>query len=213
MCKRNPNCVHALLACNANPTKCLAACIRNPCVLRYRSPQLRLTPLYNPDPPSKSPSSEGDFCRAPCALRVEPAGKRRIPEWSVERAYATRVSCGTECRNGENLGAPGRIHALPVCLAVPNAAATAYAVVQFRLHPNPSRGRGFCRAPCALRVEPAKQMPDVQVRYRLTPRPLPLHLAKRRKGLRGRKPAARYFNRISSSRYPAPPIRSMTNST
>ena len=106
MCKRNPNCVHALPEYLAAPNVVTArtserpaAYMRYPCVLRYRSPQLRLTPLYNPDPPSKSPSSEGDFCRAPCALRVEPAGKRRIPEWSVERAYVTRVSCGTECRS------------------------------------------------------------------------------------------------------------------
>ncbi len=189
--------------------------MRYPCVLRYRMPQLRLTPLYNPDPPSKSPSSEGDFCRAPCALRVEPAGKRRLPGRSVERAYATRVSCGTECRNGENLGAP-RQHTCATRVSCGtecrNYGLRRYTILTLPLNLPPRRETFVARL--------ARSGWSRQSKCRmykcdtgLTRRPLPLHLAKRRKGLRGRKPAARYFNRISSSRYPAPPIRSMTNST
>ena len=107
-----PGSIHALPVCLAVPIAATTACA----VVQFR--------------PHPNPSRGRGFCRAPCALRVEPAGKRRIPEWSVERAYVTRVSCGTECRNGENLGAPGSIHALPEYLAAPIAATTAYAVIQ-----------------------------------------------------------------------------------
>lgn len=48
------------------PLRCLAACIRRPIVLHPGRPLLRLAPLYNLYPPSKSPSSGGRLAVARC---------------------------------------------------------------------------------------------------------------------------------------------------
>ena len=121
------------------------------------------SPFYRLYPPPKSPSSEGDLLSRASALRVEHGCSQHYPRKTLQRIYAYRVSCMSGRRSYglrrceiESSCTPDRVYLARTSYKYvgSNYGLRRFTDCTLPLNPPPRRGT-CCRAPCALRVEPA----------------------------------------------------------